>query len=294
MNAPKERRRAAAPALPRAGTRAAALLALLLLTIAAPASRGADERVLRVQDGDAERTYAVAELTEAVGLTELTVPDDPLFGANRSYLGFALPALLRHLGLGDAPELLLVCADGYSIPFDAADTLTQPVRGLLALRDTAEPAGSDRHWPPYHHGAELIDLDPFYLVWAPVDPGSDIDLGSLPWPYQLTEIRRLDRAAYFAPARPPAAAGASVRQGFGVYQAHCGKCHRMRGTGGSVGPALDRDASLSALLTPEQLADFVRHDPRRFPQSKMPAFGASLSPAEIDAVVDYLKAMQER
>jgi mono/diheme cytochrome c family protein len=268
---------------------------LAIITLAAPAA-APDERVLRVRDGTEERIYPVAELVAAVGLSELTVPDDPLFGSHRTYAGFDLPALLRHIGLGGAPELLLVCADGYSIPFDAAAALKEPVRGLLALRDTAVPADSGRHWQPYRHGTEAISLDPFFLVWAPAKPGADVDLGpeTLPWPYQLTEIRRFDRAAYFAPARPPDRTGPEVEHGFAIYQAHCGKCHQMRGVGGSVGPALDRAASASALSTPAQLGAYVRHERWLFPRSKMPAFSALLAPADIDAVVAYLKAMQTR
>jgi mono/diheme cytochrome c family protein len=114
----------------------------------------------------------------------------------------------------------------------------------------------------------------------------------MPWPFQLTEIRRFDRERYFAPAAPPAGAPEAAREGFPVYTAHCGKCHRVRGVGGDVGPALDREGSLSSVLPTAQLRAFVRHDASRFPQSKMPPFAKLLSPAEIDQVVAYLQAMQ--
>jgi mono/diheme cytochrome c family protein len=66
----------------------------------------------------------------------------------------------------------------------------------------------------------------------------------------------------------------------------------MRGVGGDVGPALDREGSLSSLFTTAQLRDYVRHEESRFPQSKMPPFSTLLSPAQIDQVVAYLQAMQ--
>jgi mono/diheme cytochrome c family protein len=252
----------------------------------------ADDRVLRVQDGTAQRQYMVPELVAAIGLTELRVAKDPHFGPDRVFAGFALEPLLKHIGLGDASELLLVCADGYRIPFDASSLMQPPLRGLLAIRDTALPSDSGTNWEGYRHGAEVISFDPFYLVWAGAHDRLDPDTEALPWPFQLTEIRRFDRDTFYAPAQPPAGAGDPLQEGFAIYTAHCGKCHRMRGVGGDVGPALDRDSSLSSLLTTAQLHDYVRHDESRFPQSKMPPFSKLLSPTQIDRVVAYLQAMQ--
>mgnify|MGYP000532494416 CR=1 FL=1 len=107
----------------------------------------------------------------------------------------------------------------------------------------------------------------------------------------LTQIA--DRLpAILAGEGEPAGAADDLQQGFALYTAHCGKCHRMRGVGGDVGPALDRKGSLSSLFTTAQLRDYVRHDENRFPQSKMPPFAKLLSPEEIDQVVAYLQAMQ--
>jgi mono/diheme cytochrome c family protein len=252
----------------------------------------ANDRVLRVQDGAVTRQYAVTDLIAAIGLTELRVSKDPHFGPDRVFAGFALKPLLNHIGLGDAAELILVCADGYSIPFDAA-LLSQPaLRGLLALRDKALPADGETHWAAFRQGAELVSFDPFYLVWTSADESIDLGTEVMPWPFQLTEIRRFDRERYFAPAQPQADADDALRKGFGVYTAHCGKCHHMRGVGGDVGPALDRDGSLSSILTATQLRNYVRHDESRFPQSKMPPFSTFLSTTEIDQVVAYLQAMQ--
>jgi len=251
-----------------------------------------DDRVLRVREGSSARQYAVEDLVAAIGLAELEVAKDPHFGPNRVFAGFALKPLLDHIGLGDAPELLLVCADGYRIPFDASALSRSQPRALLAIRDTALPANGGPHWAAYRHGTETISFDPFYLVWASTDEGADLGTETLPWPFQLTEIHRFDRVAYFAPARPPERAGDAPRLGFGIYTAHCGKCHRMRGVGGDVGPVLDRQGSLSSALTTAQLRDYVRHDGTGYPQSKMPQFSKLLSPTEIDQVTAYLQAMQ--
>jgi mono/diheme cytochrome c family protein len=270
------------------------LVLTLLPTPVCPGSSITDERVLRIQDGDGARQVSLTELIAAVGLTELRVAEDPHFGPDRVFAGFELEALLSHVGLGDAPELLLVCSDGYTIPFRRS-LLSQPgLRGLLAVRDTALSADGEAHWPPFRHGAELVSFDPFYLVWASTDPSIDLGTETLPWPFQLTEIRHFDRARYFAPARPTAGTGDAVQEGFGTYMAHCGKCHRMRGAGGQVGPELDREGSLSSVLTTAQLTEYVRHEEGRFPHSKMPPYSEILTPEQIDQLVAYLQAMQPR
>jgi len=274
----------------------AMLLAIGALSLLPPLSAAeqsmADDRVLRVRAGSSVREYAIEELVSAIGLEELEVAKDPHFGANRVFAGFALEPLLDHIGLGDAPELLLVCADGYRIPFDPSALSQSQLRGLLAIRDTALPVEGDIHFESFRHGVETISLDPFYLVWASADERADLGTETLPWPFQLTEIHRFDRAAYFAPARPPPTAGDAARQGFATYTAHCGKCHRMRDVGGDVGPAIDREGSLSSILDASQLRDYVRHDDRSYPRSKMPQFSKLLSATEIDQVVAYLQAMQ--
>ncbi len=267
-------------------------LALVSLLLVAGPALGED-RVLRVGDGEAVREYPVPELVAALGLGELAVPRDPHFGRDRTFAGLALGPLLEHVGLGDATEVLLVCEDGYAVALDTSLVAQPGLDALLALRDAAVAGDGEAHWPPFRHGAELVDFDPFYLVWASADPGRDVGSDALPWPFQLVEIRRFDRKAYFAPARPPEGSGDDLARGFATWRAHCGKCHRMRGVGGEVGPALDREGGLASVLPLEALRDFVRHEKASFPRSKMPEYGKLLDPAELDAVVAYLKAMQD-
>jgi mono/diheme cytochrome c family protein len=254
----------------------------------------AENRLLRVQDGPTQRQYTIPELIAAIGLTELRVPKDPHFGPDRIFTGFLLEPLLAHIGLGDASELLLICADGYSIPLDASTLLKLPLSSLLAVRDIALPEDGEAHWEVFRHGTEIVNFDPFYLVWASTDEGVDLGTEALPWPFQVTEIQRFDRSTYYAPALPPVGANEAAKKGFALYTAHCGKCHRMRGVGGDVGPVLDRENSLSSLFTKAQLRDYVRHNESRFPQSKMPPFAELLRETEIDQIVSYLRAMQPK
>ena len=268
------------------------LLTCLWSTLLLAENPVADDRVLQVRDGSTVRQYRVPELVAAIGLTKLSVEKDPNFQQDRIFAGLALKPLLTYLGLDDAQELLLVCEDGYHIPFDTS-VLAQPeLQGLLAIHDTEVRADSNARWLPYRHGAEDISFDPFYLVWASGDESIELGTETIPWPYQLTEIHRFDRAGYFAAAKPPDNAAEIIHKGFEVYTAHCAKCHRMRGVGGELGPELDRDSSLSSIFTEAQLSDFIRHDKSQFPQSKMPSFSAVLNPAEISQVTAYLKSMQ--
>ena len=269
------------------------VLALSLMPVMLGAEQSiADNRLLRVQDGATQRQYTVPELIAAIGLTELRVPKDPHFGPDRVFTGFSLEPLLAHVGLGDASEILLVCADGYRIALDVSTLVKPPLSNLLAIRDMALPTAGEDHWEVFLHGAEIVNFDPFYLVWASNDERVDLGTEVLPWPFQVTEIQRFDRLKYFAPALPPAGANEAAKNGFALYTAHCGKCHRIRGVGGDVGPVLDRENSLSSIFTKAQLRDYVRHDESRFPRSKMPPFSALLSETEIDQVVSYLRVMQ--
>ena len=117
-----------------------------------------------------------------------------------------------------------------------------------------------------------------------------IDAGDQPLQVLTGRLKRLGFRVI--PVKTPEAAGEAARAGFDTYVDHCGKCHRMRGVGGELGPELDRPASLSSLLPTEQLRVYVRHDEHDFPQSKMPDFARILSPAQIDQLVAYLQAMQ--
>ncbi len=105
VNRPQAPKPAASPRRPGGGipTSLLAILALLLPALIRAAPSPADDRVLRVHDGASERRYPVAELIAAVGLSELRVAEDPHFGPDRVFAGFALEALLDHVGLGVAP-----------------------------------------------------------------------------------------------------------------------------------------------------------------------------------------------
>lgn len=69
-----------------------------------------------------------------------------------------------------------------------------------------------------------------------------------------------------------------------VYSARCSNCHGSEGQGGR-GPRLNEGASLSAYPEASAMVDVIANGLNQ----GMPAFGDSLSSAEIDAVVAYVR-----
>jgi len=69
-----------------------------------------------------------------------------------------------------------------------------------------------------------------------------------------------------------------------VYESRCANCHGTNGQGGR-GPQLNDGASVAAYPDPADMVAVVAIGLN----AAMPAFGESLSPEEIDAVVAYVR-----
>ena len=75
-----------------------------------------------------------------------------------------------------------------------------------------------------------------------------------------------------------------VRQGAAVFQAkQCRNCHSIGGAGGERGPALD---AVATRMTMDQMRYKVVTG-----GGNMPAYGKNLSPAEIEALVNFLETL---
>src|SRR3984957_18815909 len=72
-----------------------------------------------------------------------------------------------------------------------------------------------------------------------------------------------------------------------IFAAHCAGCHGANGAGGELGPNIT-DGVDDPLFT-QPLAAFIRHG---IPDAGMPAFGATLSAREIDAIAAYITALR--
>lgn len=271
------------------------LLVVLLSSVAC----GADERVLLLDNGrDGPVAVSGAALLEQHTVLTLAI-DDLEYEATHTYQAIDLKALLTQAGFAPGAQLLLVCTDGYSIPFDSTLLDDAHWQGLLALQDLQAPEGL--HFVPFQHGADLVNFDPFYIVWSAnslvetvgsTTPSSALTLRDLPWPYQLTEIRLLQASDYQS-ALPAAAAPPEVSSGFDLYFKHCIKCHSVNGSGGTLGSALDQEHGLLSVLQRSEINALIRQIDLYYPQSKMPDFRDTLDTADTDAIIAYLQWMLE-
>ena len=77
-------------------------------------------------------------------------------------------------------------------------------------------------------------------------------------------------------------------QGLAVYQQRCAQCHGQTG-GGGIGANIQ---DVESRLTDEEQREVVVSG-RRGPTGQMPAFGATLSDTDIDAVVRFTRDILE-
>lgn len=86
----------------------------------------------------------------------------------------------------------------------------------------------------------------------------------------------------------PDDADEELRQGLAVYQQRCAQCHGQSG-GGGIGANIQ---DVEARLTDAEQREVVVNG-RRGPNGQMPAFGATLSDSDIDAVVRFTRDILE-
>jgi mono/diheme cytochrome c family protein len=78
---------------------------------------------------------------------------------------------------------------------------------------------------------------------------------------------------------------------------NCLPCDRLDGRGeGAVGPDLLRPMPAIACLTETGLRALIRNPAavRSWPAKQMPAFGATITDSDIDAVISYLRYLTAR
>ena len=80
-----------------------------------------------------------------------------------------------------------------------------------------------------------------------------------------------------------AAAGSGPRTGAQIYQASCAVCHGQDGEGG-VGPELGGGAAVAAFPDEAEQVTVVANG-----RGAMPSFDRTLTPQEIEAVVEYTR-----
>ncbi|RUL69591.1 c-type cytochrome [Dyella choica] len=244
---------------------------------------------LRIDVGPQARVWTTQQLLNLPDARSVMIQADVAFHRTMSYRAVPLRALLP--GLTRGIRLKFVANDGFSVDL-AADTILNQAgaQAWLAIEDPQQP------WPtlPGNKG----DAGPFYVVWT--NP-SAAQVSSEQWPYQLARIERVQDVTTRFPATAPAAsvpADSLVSHGYVVFQHTCFACHTLNGEGDArMGPDLNLPHNPTEYLSTDMLRAFIR-DPqslRRWPEGRMTGFPtqASLSDADLDAVLAYLKYMAQ-
>lgn len=239
---------------------------------------------LHVDLGHGALVFQSAQLLERA--VAVTIHDDVAFHRTMHYRAVPLLSLLP--GLQPGQHLQFIANDGFVAEIPADVILNeQGSKPWIAVEDPAQP------WPALAEKPK--GAGPFYLVWT--DPRA-AHISTEQWPFELSSIRALRGVDARFPAIVPGSSVPSdspVRRGFAVFKRTCFACHTLNGEGDSkLGPDLNIPHNPTEYLRADLLRSFIRNPQslRRWPQAQMPPFPAdTLSDADLDAVLDYLRYM---
>ncbi len=267
------------------------LLAALLAIAVALATRSGVAAELTLRLGDRTATLSRDALLKHPQAQEIEIPRDVAYGRAMRYRAVPLVALLQGFDLPAEGVLEATALDGFVAQVPLGPALGRGrARAFVAIEPETAP------WPKLP--GKQATAGPFYLVWE--NPAAD-GIGPEQWPYQLASLT----LAQTPQQRWPQIAVASglaqdhpARAGEAMFVKHCIACHRIDGGGGSaLGPDLNKPMNPVEYFQPAALRRYLR-DPasvRHWPDQKMPGFAPeTLSDAELDQLLAYLKHMSER
>lgn len=262
---------------------------LVLLSAAALAA----EPTLQIDVGGEKRSFTRDAMLASPAAATLEVPKDSTYGGPMTYRAVPVSALLKGLNFPPDSVIEAVATDGFAaqIPLNLLlNTDAGKSMAWLAI----EPA--DKPWPKI--AGKAYTAGPFYIVWAEPEASG---IHSEYWAYKTAKLQSQPSPAArwpeiaVDPSLPP---DDPIRTGQTLFVAQCMPCHKLNGAGASdVGPDLNRPMNPTEYMTPGGLRALIR-DPksvRTWPEQKMPGFPpSSMSDAEIDGVIAYLKYMAGR
>jgi len=211
---------------------------------------------------------------------------DPVYNKHKRYAGYWLLDILGFAGIHSDPDTVWTfkALDGYKASITVADVLQSGAKAFVAIEDLDKEEG----WEKIQQGKEWISPGPYYLVWQ--FPLEDVTPSvKLPWPYQMVEIsiHKSDEAQQklFPESNDKSE---SVTRGYKFFKQNCMACHSLNLQGGMVGPELNLPKNILEYEDRKFLKEFIS-DPSSFrARSKMPGFKSTLSPQELDDLLEYL------
>ena len=257
-------------------------IALFLIASHAYAEAGAN---LTIVQGQTKRVLNQDDFRQLH--MDSVVVQDPVYKKHKRYAGYWLSDIFALAGIHSDPNTVwtFTALDGYKASIAVADVLQSGCKAFVAIEDLDKEEG----WEKIQQGKEWISPGPYYLVWQ--TPMEDVAPRiKLPWPYQMVEISidKVNEAQLFPDSNDKSE---SVTRGHKVFQQNCMACHSLNLQGGVVGPELNVPKNILEYEDRKFLKEFIS-DPSSFrARSKMPAFKSTLSPQEIDDVLDYLAWM---
>ncbi|MGB0679619.1 MAG: c-type cytochrome [Polyangiales bacterium] len=216
----------------------------------------------------------------------MKVRHDAVYGRPKRYRGYSLQAILPRLKRPDAPAgvltVLFHCSDRYAARMPL--TLVEQSPGLIALADL--DAAEGKRWIPFQHGRKRITPAPAYLVWQKVQAGDR----RFKWPHNLVALEIIDAREDFSAAKP---ADPAHGRDYAVFKDNCIHCHSVNLAGGRVGPELNVPKNILEYWREAEFRAFVQQPSAYRAESAMPS-QSHLSTADLDAIVRYLRVMQQQ
>ena len=253
----------------------------------------ADDAALTVSFGDRVQRFTAAELLARPDAATLAVPNDIAYARQMSFRAVPLLALI---GASADPALDTIevrATDGFVSQLPMALVAKGGQGGSVAWIAVEDPSAP---WPSLP--GKDVSAGPFYLMWEHPERSA---VGSEQWPYQVVSLTGVESPAHRWPQMAVdagMAADAAARRGQAVFTIQCMPCHRIKGAGGAdVGPDLGRPMNPTQYMSPLGLRSLIRNPKavRTWPQQQMPAFdAATLSEADLDAVIAYLRHMTQK
>jgi mono/diheme cytochrome c family protein len=130
---------------------------------------------------------------------------------------------------------------------------------------------------------------PIFLVWPNVEhPDFEklLDLAENGFTFAVAALEYV-KSEDFAPSREATTASPLGRV---LFQRHCQHCHAIAGAGGIAGWDLAQPKIFS-YRDEKYVRDYVITPRKRNPAGHMPSFKAKLAPADLDALIAFLRAL---